>query len=97
MWDIVKRMKALGYLSRIARNRHILCLNEVHGLPSEVLAELRSILPNWKFWYSPCFDAEGSLDPAKGGVLFLVCPDLCKVATHIEHTVFVPGRAHRLE
>ena len=36
---------------------------EVYGLPSEVLAELVSILPNWKLYYSPCFDADGILDP----------------------------------
>ena len=43
--DPAKRSLSLNFLGKLAMKGHILCLQETHGLPNEVLAELGTLLP----------------------------------------------------
>ena len=49
---------------------HILCLQETHGLPYEVLTELGTLLPGWCVLHSSCQDVHGIGAGGRGGLLF---------------------------
>ena len=64
--DSCKRALSLNVLRKLAGKVHVLCLQETHGLPFEVSAELRSLLPGWQVLHSSCHD-RGSLNITAAG------------------------------
>ena len=87
------RSRMFCYLRRLAVDKHIICLQEVHGLEEEVLAEVRSNLPGWGCLHSPILSPEGVFVGGYAGVAILTCRILTQAA-QINHRVLVPGRAH---
>ena len=53
-----------------------MCLQEAHGLPTEILTELASTLPGWTVKHSSCLDSDGLDAGGLGGLLFLFAPRL---------------------
>ena len=88
----IARARSFEYLRKLSYNRHIICLQEVHGLEEEVLAAVRSNLPGWGCFHSPTLNPDGIFAGGKAGVAILICPVITQVARTI-HRVLVPGRA----
>ena len=68
------RLKKLNKVRALSGGRHILCLQEVHGVYHEVVASFARVLPGWKVFFSGFVSDDGSASTSTGGVLFLVSP-----------------------
>ena len=78
-------------VQRLARNRHILCFQEVHGRDSEIVSTFSRWLPNWKICGSACVADDGLQLHASGGVVTAICPALVRRCSFVEK-ILVPGR-----
>ena len=76
-------------VQRLARNRHILCFQEVHGRDSEIFATFSRWLPNWKIVGSACVADDGLQLHASGGVVTAICPALMRRCSFVEK-ILVP-------
>jgi len=85
----------LHFLRKLASRGHILCLQETHGLPFEVLTELGILLPGWQVLHSSRQDVHGLELGGLGGVAILICPKIVEFCD-IKHTVLFPGRIHKV-
>ena len=90
--DSRKRALSLKFLRQVAGGVHILALQETHGLPGEVLAEIRSLLPGWLVIHSACINRDSINTSAAGGVAILISPSIASISS-CEHKVLIPGRA----
>ena len=72
-----------------------MCLQETHGLPTEILTELASMLPGWAVKHSSCLDSDGFDAGGLGGVAILICPKIVEFCD-IKHTILIPGRVHKV-
>ena len=63
----------------------MLCFQEVHGLPTEILRQFQIWLPNWQFCVSGFLDTEGFPNAGTGGVVIAVRPGVARgvVTQHI--------------
>ena len=80
---------------KIGKERHILCLQETHGLPFEVITEISALLPGWLVKHSSCLDPDGIEAGGLGGVAILICPKIVEFCD-IKHTILIPGRVHKV-
>ena len=80
----------------LARGKHVICLEEVHGFEGEVLSEFASVLPGWVCFHSPILNDNQLPVSGCGGVAVLVCPEIASNA-EFQHTVLIPGRAQMLD
>ena len=91
MRDKLKR-KAMGkevrHLSSLAQ---VLCFQEVHGYPADILHQFRRWLPNWCIYVSGFEDGEGNPFPNAGGIVTALCPVLCEMAI-CQSQIIIPGR-----
>ena len=83
--------KSASAVRRFAKNRHIVCFQEVHGGAAAILLSFNRWLPGWEICLSAFCDVHGSESPAVGGVVIAICPDLCKLC-NVKSEVIVPGR-----
>ncbi len=90
------RAASLEHLRILAKGKHVICLQELHGLAEEILAEFLSLLPGWTVWHSPILDTHGLPDGSHAGVAILVCPLLSEYAD-VQHTILVAGRIHSVD
>ena len=79
--DPAKRALSFNFVGKLAKKGHILCLHETHGLPTEVITELNSLLPGWLVKHSSCLDGDGLDAGGLGGLLFLFAPRLLSSVT----------------
>ena len=93
--DPAKRALSLNFLGKLAKKGHILCLQETHGLPMEVITELCSLLPGWLVKHSSCLDSDGIDAGGLGGVAILICPKIAEFCD-VKHTILIPGRVHKV-
>ena len=78
-------------ISKYSRNRHILCLQEVHGNRDDILLTFSQWLPGWSFFVSGCMDSQGFAAPGSGGVVTAICPSLSRLCS-FEEQILVDGR-----
>ena len=90
-----KRVLSCEFLEKLALKGHILCLQETHGLPNEVLTELSTLLPGWLVKHSSCHDVHGIDAGGLGGVAILIRPKIVEFCD-ITHTMSIPGRVHKV-
>ena len=90
------RAASLEHLRILAKGKHVICLQELHGLIEEILAEFVSLLPGWTVWHSPIWYTHGLPDGSYAGVAILVCPSLSEYAD-VQHTISVDGRIHSVD
>ena len=93
--DPFERSRMFERLRNLSIKAHIICLQEVHGLKEEFLADIRSCLPGWGCFHSPPLSPDGIFDLRYAGVAILVCPILTQIS-HFDHRVLVDGRAQML-
>ena len=94
--DRGQRDATLQYIRGLATGRHAVCLQEVHGLNGEVLADIQSVLPGWLVFHSCIFGDDGLPIPSYAGVAILICPEL-SAFSEVGHTVLVHGRIHYVD
>ena len=70
------RRQKMERIQVLARGRHILCFQEVHGQESEVLHSFALLLPRWRFVVSTCVTEDGLQRHAAGGVVIAICPEI---------------------
>ena len=92
MSDRESRVEMGKLIQGYARDFDVLCLQEVHGRPSEIHRQLQLWLPNWKLCVSSYTDSQGFHNPGTGGVAICIRPGLARGA--VSQTILVPGRCH---
>ena len=90
--DRADRMEAGRLVSGFSRDFDVLCFQEVHGRPAEILRQFQLWLPNWQFCVSGFVDSYGFADPGTGGDIICLRPGLARGA--VSQTILVPGRCH---
>ena len=78
-------------MSSFAKNRHVVCFQEVHGNMADIVLSFTQWLPGWLIVRSSCCDSDGFDAPASVGVVTAICPMLRGLCT-VEDRVIVPGR-----
>ena len=96
MQDSAKRRAMTEKIGNMARVRHIVCLQEVHGELHEILALFQSILPNWIVFHSGTVGEDGCSSPGSGGVVTLVSPAFVANGFAPSILEMVPGRVQKL-
>ena len=78
-------------ISNFVKNRHIVCIQEIHGNMADLSLSFSQWLPGWLIARSSCCDSGGFESPASGGLVIAICFMLRGLCT-IEDRVIVPGR-----
>ena len=86
------RREAANIILELAKGFDVLCFQEVHGLPTEILRQFQIWLPNWQFCVSGFLDTAGFPNPGAGGVVIAVKPGVAR--GEVSHTVLIHGRCH---
>ena len=77
--------------SSFARNRHVVCFQEVHGNMADILLSFTRWLPGWLIVRLSCCDSDGFDDPAFGAVVIAIC-SMLRGLCPVEDRAIVPGR-----
>jgi len=87
------RARYIQTLQSLGFERHVdaICLQEVHGVASDIEHSLKAAFPGWAVLASHCLDADGLPYSAAGGVAILLSPRLAGMAT-VDFCELVPGR-----
>ena len=78
-------------ISSFAKNRLVVCSQEVHGDMADILFPFTQWFPRWLTVRSSCCDSDGFDAPVSGGVVIAICPMLRGLCS-VEERVIVPGR-----
>ena len=76
---------------KLVINRHTLCFQEVLGPNASFVECFNRWLPGWNIFAPVCRDIQDFEDPASGGVVIAICPDLNSIC-NAEAYEIVPGR-----
>ena len=91
MRDPEQRSTMGNQLISMSKHAKVICLQEVHGLHFDVVAQLLAWLPQWTCFHSPCVNVDGTVNGNAGGDAILVCQSLGAVA-NCNPRFIVPGR-----
>ncbi len=87
------RRRKLQFISDAAYTRHVLALQEVHGLSGDMQVSLSGCLPGWRSFGSHCITPRDGLPaPGAGGVAICVSPLIVSLCTSIDFHIIIPGR-----
>ena len=91
--DDMDRQRYIRHLQLLVSQHRpdAVCLQEVHGLESDVELSLGRAFPGWSILASHCLDSDGLPYPAAGGTAILVSPKIAHLAAP-EKLVLHPGR-----
>ncbi len=91
--DLAHRKNKFAHLRKISLNRHILCLQEIHGKSeADILSMLGTALPGWEILASAFEEPDSNHSfGIKGGVAICICPELQGFCS-IDFSVLAPGR-----